>query len=336
MEHMSPPASGIELLPDPLLGRIFSAAGRGAGVSAACCCRFKRRAAPRRHPCRRALARASHPPLQDTIALVSKRWHDVFYSEPALWGELVLDAASLLWADQKGQSAHWFECKARLLQRIGGCVHQLVYSQMLEWPGGHVGLQRESVDMEQLAARRGSEWQLGSSVLACLSPASLQVLILKEAPLDAAAAAVLGGMSSLTQLQVDGDSDVPTSVAAALPSLPQLRQLILSGARMPQALPAALQHLAQLTALCCYASNGLPELTAVYSLTQLRELEWQEEQREVGMMRPDVHQLLARLPHLEHWSLGSWHGHGQHGLSKMQVNRPSFCCVCPAVWVWEL
>lgn len=286
-------------------------------MSAASCCRFKRLAALPPPPLRRAPARASHPPLQDTITLVSKRWHEVFYSEPALWGELVLDAASLLWADQKGQSAQWFECKARLLQRIGGCVQQLVYSQMLEWPGGQVGLQRETLDMQQLAARSGSEWQLGSSVLACLSPASLQSLILKDTPLDAAAAAVLVCMSGLTQLQVGGSDDVPSSVAAALAGLPQLRQLVLLGASMPQGLPAALPHLTQLTCLCCYASDSLPELTAIYSLTQLRELEWQEQRREVGTMRPDVQQLLARLPHLEHWSLGS--RAGLRGLGKMQV-----------------
>ncbi len=181
--------------------------------------------------------------MQPVLTLVSHRWHRVFYSEPALWWSLELTAESLDKVDVDSQAEEWFAAKASLLRRIGRFVQRLCYSQMLEddtYPGADDGI---SIDAEQVAADWGAEWQLGSSVLAHLSPATLQSLRLEWAPADAATAAALQRWSGLTQLQIRCRGNLPSSLPVALPSLPQLLSLELGASALPLGLPTVLQHL---------------------------------------------------------------------------------------------
>ena len=285
----------IESLPDPLLGRIFAAAGRQAGVShrspsaaaaagfaavsptsrrCRCCCRCWQLAAAKK-----ALLSSDvclHP-AQHTVTLVSRRWHHVFFSEPALWRELELAAKSLIVADEQGQAAQWFAAKARLLPRVGGFVQRLRY----QGPGWGFS----------------DDWQLNSSVLAHFSPSTLQSLHLEYAEVDAAAAEALQQFTGLTHLVADSGAN--SCLVAALPSLPQLQSLSLSDI-VPPGLPAALQQLIQLTELSCTAAGPLPDLSTLFLLTQLRKLDW-----EAGSLQVDVQQLLARLPQLESCSLAT-------------------------------
>jgi len=53
--------------------------------------------------------------LQAAITLVSRRWHRMFYSEPALWRSLELTADSLDKAYADGQAQQWFAARASLL-----------------------------------------------------------------------------------------------------------------------------------------------------------------------------------------------------------------------------
>ncbi|KAI7838717.1 hypothetical protein COHA_007513 [Chlorella ohadii] len=267
----------MESLPDQLLGRIFADAGTQAGAA---------------------------------VTLVSRRWHHVFYSELALWRSLELTAASLNEAAEAGQACQWFAAKASLLRRVGDFVQHLSLSQMLEEEsrGESDGI---VLDMQQLAAGISAEWRLSSSVLAHLSPSTLQSLRLEWATVDAAAAAAMERLTSLTQLQIDCRGALPGCVIAALPSLQQLLSLDLWCGHLPGQLSTALQHLTRLTSLTCDSRRALPELSAVLPLAQLRQLRWMEE-RQSGVMQADLQQLLARLPHLERWDLISCRGMGDH------------------------
>lgn len=269
------------------------------------------------------------PALQAAITLVSHRWHHVFYSEPALWRSLELSAASLDKAAEAGQAQQWFAIKANLLRRVGNFVQHLSFSQMLEEEsrGESDGI---VLDMQQLAAGIAAEWRLSSSVLAHLSPRTLQSLRLEWATVDAAAAAALERLTSLTQLQIDCRGALPGCLIAALPSLQQLLCLDLWCRHLPGQLSTALQHLTRLTSLTCDSRRPLPELSAVLPLTQLRQLRWMEE-RQSGVMQADLQQLLARLPQLERWDFISCRGMGDH--ASLEVRRAvskgggSCCCV---------
>ncbi|KAI7842034.1 hypothetical protein COHA_004235 [Chlorella ohadii] len=175
----------MESLPDPLLGKIFAAAGQQAGAS---------------------------------ISLVSCSWHHVFYSEPALWRYLELAAESLHRANEAGQVQQWCAAKAGLLRRVGTLVHHMSYTQQLWTERGDVYL-----DDKIPAAARGHDWQLSSSVLAHLSPAILQSLRLEAVECDPAAAEVLQRLTQLTSLYYDCSNALP-AVSILLP-LTRLRQL---------------------------------------------------------------------------------------------------------------
>ena len=63
-----------------------------------------------------------------------------------------------------------------------------------------------------------------------------------------------------------------------------------------------MRHLTQLTSLSCYIGGALPELSALFPLSRLRQLLWKEA-REAGPLQVDLQQLLARLPHLEGYKI---------------------------------
>ena len=237
----------------------------------------------------------------------------MFFSEPGLWRELLLNGASLFMV--LNEAREWFAAKARLLSRVGGFVQRLHYiaAQDCRCHGG------KACDIELEAAECGSDWQLGSSVLARLNPATLQTLQIEVTTMNAAAAAELQRLSGLAGLSVTCYSPVPSCVVAALPSLPQLQSLQLSGDSLPLGLPTALQQLTQLPHLHCatvgYHATRLPHLSAVFPLTRLRKLEW-EEHRQEGLLRVDVQQLLAHLPQLEHCAVC---GSGFYQAARMQV-----------------
>jgi len=319
----------METLPDPLLGRIFAAAAQEAGVSAggrvgvwvlvpagAAACR-----------CRRSLG--LHPPslfpraLQDVITLVSRRWHQVFYSEPELWHFLALTVESLDTAREVGQTRQWFAAKALLLRRIGGFVQHLRCSQLLVEDSHPDAYDGTLIDMQQLAADSGAEWQLGSSVLAHLSPATLQSLRLGWVLVDAGAAAALQRLSSLTQLWIECEDALPSRIVVALASLPWLLSLELSACDIPLGLPTALQHLTQLTCLVLDSCSPLPELSAVFALTQLRRLGWQE-MRQAGALHVDPQQLLAQLRQLQSLDIGSVQTEPTRGSLQVRVHSAAW------------
>ncbi len=275
--------------------------------------------------------------LQAAITLVSRRWHRMFYSEPALWRSLELTADSLDKAYADGQAQQWFAARASLLRRVGGFVQHLLYSEALE-DFYTQALDEEDTDedqdhglpnMQQLAADSGGEWQLGSSVLAHLSPASLQCLHLDWVAVDAAAAAALARFRSLTQLQINCSDEMPSCLLAALLSLPRLLRLELRcDVGLPTGLPTALQQLTQLTSLACSSYATLPQLSALLPLTQLRQLDWQDRGR-ASLLQVDLQPLLARLPYLESWDiLGILRGQeGMQVRSPIPIQVVSVACV---------
>lgn len=142
-------------------------------------------------------------------------------------------------------------------------------------------------------------------MLAHLSPGRLQLLHLFTEGVDAAAMKELRRFTRLTQLSIKCQRAMDGCVTAALPSLPQLQHLQLNGRSLPAGLPAALRHLSQLTRLSCRSREQLPGLSAVLALSRLRMLGTWEEERWDGMLQPDVHEMLARLQHLESWAFES-------------------------------
>ncbi len=272
-------------------------------AAARCCCT---------HLC------CSIPALQASITLVCRRWQQVFYSEPALWRSLELTAESLYDAHADGAAGQWFAAKALLLRRVGGLVRQLNYSQEPIPEEDD-----EYTPVEQVAAASNTDWRLSSSVLAHLSPASLQSLRLDWVPVDAVTAAQLPRFSSLTQLQLERCGDLPSCVLEALPSLQRLLCLSL-WCNIPAGLSTALQHLTQLTSLNCSSRSALPELSAVWPLTRLRQLDWHEAGQS-NILEVDLHQLLANLPQLQRWDIFVC----RYGQPSMQV-----CCLLVAVLGW--
>lgn len=65
-----------------------------------------------------------------------------------------------------------------------------------------------------------------------------------------------------------------------------------------------MRQLEQLTQLSCSSRSPLPDLSVVLPLSQLRKLFW-DEVRQDGVLRADLQQLFARLPHLKEWTLCS-------------------------------
>jgi len=142
-------------------------------------------------------------------------------------------------------------------------------------------------------------------VLAHLRPVTLQSLRMEWMPADAAAAVALGRLSSLTYLQIECCGCLPDSLLAALPSLRQLLCLKLSGTEAPAELPGTVRPLTRLTHFACRTTiEPLPPLSSLFQLTQLCRLEWMEG-RQAGMLRLNVQPLLARLPQLGSWRIGS-------------------------------
>lgn len=301
-ESPSSRCASIDALPDALFGRIFAHAGREAGVrpgvrvvvgTPAAAATATPLGADSMPPCR--------PSLQATITLVCRRWQDVFYSEPALWRELSLLAESLDEAEEAGQAAHWFAAKTCLLQRVGGFVQHLHYSELV----GTGGDEPEPLQVQQLAVRAGSSWRLSSSVLGQLSPASLQTLWLQGGPVDVAACFALQRFTGLLDLSIECCEPMPDCIALVLHSLPRVRQLSLIGGTQPAGLPEALRHLPQLTRLDVGSNAHLWDMSVLFPLTQLRAFGWQDQQPS-GKLRPDMQLLLAQLPCLESWSISSF------------------------------
>ncbi|PRW39140.1 kinase domain [Chlorella sorokiniana] len=290
------PCTSIASLPDSVLGRIFAVVGRRAGNS---------------------------------ITRVSHRWHRIFFSEPALWHQLALTADSLEHACDKRKAGQWFSCKAALLRRVGGFVQGLRYAELLkheeqEDPQDFIDFTMLGEAAEHYWATGG--WQLSRSVLAHLSPGTLQSLRLVLEGADAAAMKALRRFSSLTELSVKCLCDMDRCVTAVLPSLPQLQRLELIGRSLPAGLPAALRHLSNLTSLGCCSKEQLPGLSAVLALSTLRTLDAWAEERWDGTLQPDVQQMLARLPHLTSWAFESENKEDVRGILQVGSALLLDCC----------
>lgn len=292
-ESPSSRCASIDALPDALLGRIFARAGREAGVRPGVRVVVRTWCAP--PPLPPPHTRMPMPPavpLQAAITLVCCRWRDVFYSEPALWRELSVLAESLDEAEEAGQAAHWFAAKARLLQRVGGFVQHLHYSELV----GTGGDEPEPQEVQQLAARAGSSWRLSSSVLAQLSPASLQTVRLQGGAVEVAACFALQRFTGLLALSIECCGPMSDYTVPVLLSLPP---------SLPAGLPEALWHLPQLTRLDLDSNTPLWDVSVLFPLTQLRALGWQDQQPS-GRLRLDMQLLLAHLPCLESWDIRSF------------------------------
>lgn len=155
-------------------------------------------------------------------------------------------------------------------------------------------------------------------MLAHLSPAALSTLRLGWAPPapDAAAMAALARLNGLTRLHLERPL-LPPSTADVLPSLPQLQTLHLAPSCLPAGLLAAVVRLPALVDLSC-SCNTLPPLEALPALSQLTHLAWTEEKQPVGHVRPDVRCLLAQLPALQSWEIGSTRGSLWRGCMKVR------------------
>ena len=64
------------------------------------------------------------PASRPSTSLVSKRWNRLVFSEPALWRKLLIADAVLPLAalTEAADQKRWYDCKLRLLQRVGPLV----------------------------------------------------------------------------------------------------------------------------------------------------------------------------------------------------------------------
>lgn len=281
----------------------------------------------------------SLPPLQPTVTLVCKRWHTAFYSEAALWRDLELARRKLAAGACASNVRRFIGGKRALLRRVGALVQRLAYRETIE-TAVTASVLRPLDHRHPLCAAAASGLRLGADVLGRLGPAALTHLELQlcleveaeavaaltsltalqeltlgcpAAPLPPGAAEALGGLPQLRALHLTAAS-LPDGLPAALPA--QLRRLCLEAPSLPDGLVASLQGLAALTWLECRA-HELPDMLLLCALSQLRHLGWMEMQRPGdSLLRPPLQQLLAALPGLQSWTVGSTSGRG-HG--SMQV-----------------
>ncbi|KAI7836266.1 hypothetical protein COHA_009856 [Chlorella ohadii] len=301
-----PGGAPIDRLQSELLGRVFAAAGREAGP---------------------------------TVTLVCRRWHAAFFAEPALWSDLELARRKLAAGASVPNVQRFFGSKHALLRRVGASVQRLTYLERIETAIATVI--RPLDYRHQLCANAASGLRLGADVLARLSPAALTslelqlcleiepealaalasltglqelTLICPDLPLPPGAADVFSGLRQLRALSLTAGS-LPDGLLAAVPG--QLQRLSLDAPGMPDGLVASLQRLTALTGLECRA-HQLPAMRPLCTLTTLRHLGWLELQRPEGsLLRPPLQQMLAALPRLQSWTIGSTSGYG-YGSMKLE------------------
>ncbi|KAL4434466.1 hypothetical protein ABPG75_000907 [Micractinium tetrahymenae] len=227
--------SGIEPLPDALLGSILALAGLSEGP---------------------------------TITLVCKRWRRLFLEEGSLWnrfrlvpGRTVADAGS------------WLPCKLALLRRVAPLVRKLTVADGPAGPGawqldGSRGGSSSASRQPSLAAVLAECFPPPASGLVQL------VISCAAQALPASTAEAVGRMSRLQGLAIEGASLPPApALGALLGGLPALRALLLSSASAP--LPAGVvgtlvPHAARLTALeLSTTSAALPPAGTLDQLTGL-------------------------------------------------------------------
>ncbi len=355
-----PGGAPIDRLQSELLGRVFAAAGREAGVRGpaaaaaspppAPACGSSRFIAPCTQP-RPATLPAPHcltslaycpPPLQPTVTLVCRRWHVAFFAEPALWSDLELARRKLAAGASGPNVQRFFGSKHALLRRVGASVQRMTYLERIETAIATVI--RPLDYRHQLCANAASGLRLGADVLARLSPAALTslelqlcleiepealaalasltglqelTLICPDLPLPPGAADALSGLRQLRALSLTAGS-LPDGLLAAVPG--QLQRLSLDAPGMPDGLVASLQRLTALTGLECRA-HQLPAMRPLCTLSTLRHLSWLELQRPEGsLLRPPLQQLLAALPGLQSWTIGSTSGYG-YGSMKVRAGK---------------
>ncbi|PRW60737.1 S-phase kinase-associated [Chlorella sorokiniana] len=285
-----------ELLHEDLLGRVFAPLGRQAGPN---------------------------------ITLVCRRWRRAFYAEQSLWQELELARRKLAAGASPHKVQLWFGSKRALLRRAGPRVQRLAYLEHIETAVS--SCVRPLDHRHKLNAAASMGLRLGADVLAHLSPAGLTTLELQLCmELEADALAALARLTALQQLTIScTEVPLPPGAVEALACLPKLHTLQLTSASLPDGLPAAaprlrsltleapsfpdgllgeLPGLAALTSLECRA-HELPGLRPLCALSQLRHLAWLELQRPGGTMQLPLQLLLASLPGLQSWAIGSTDGY---------------------------
>lgn len=264
---------------------LSAAAGNGAGPPLSC-----------RAPL--LLRRAS-------LTLVSRRWHEAFYTEPSLWRTFRLAPSRI-----EGMGAAALHAKLALLRRVAALVEEM-----------------EVRDSTETDNRRLTRWNLvggnGSppltSFLTLLVPGQLLALSIECAAYMLPAA--LWPPGQFTQLQSLNltTAHMADNPAAYLAHLPQLCDLSLKGAMLGGGTVEAAAHCSRLTSLRLAAyllastPQQLQQLSRLASLVHLSLLEddiWYgrleqaavQQARLRGPMRPPPP---AAFPALQTYSLSS-------------------------------
>ena len=274
------------------------------------------------------------------ITLVCRRWHSVFYAEKALWREVEVARHNLHPNAAERKVLPWFASKRALLRNVGPRVQRLVYLEAIEKP---LGVSIRSMDhRHEQCASMGTGFRLASDVLGSLSPQGLTSLELRLCmELEPEAVQALEGLTALQQLTLScTKAPLPPGMVGTLSRMRTLRALQLTAASLPASLPAAasrlqqltldahslpasllagLQGLTALTRLECRASR-LPSMQLLCALSQLRHLGWLERERTGGeLLRLPLQLLLACLPGLQAWTIGSTDGYGGSCLEVRRV-----------------
>lgn len=186
-------------------------------------CRYvpSRQGPDERWGARKTAAAAAPAARRPALLLVCRRWHDVFWTEPALWQHLEIRAPSLPgYPRDLEREARWLADRRRLLERVVPLLRTVVF---------HDGGPTTPFGPVQLA-----------SLLPILAAApALERLERLTHRLTEADVAALEGCTQLTALSVDSFSlpllprRQPTAVRLALlpAKLPALRSLVREGER---------------------------------------------------------------------------------------------------------
>ena len=207
------------------------------------------------------------------MALVSKRWQSLFFSEPGLWRSLSLQPGAL--TSQRATPLAWYASKTWLLRRITGLVTTVDV--------------QDSRSIIECLSDSGPPGSLAlPDLLWLLQPGVLRgVAIQHSGELPAAVAAVLPRFPQLTSLTLHCQH-LPTNTPGIVSRLGQLRSLCWRGSSVSYLLMDSILHLQHLTSLELSSAFMLPHTQSLTQLPQLQHLELRSGELCGGFMQPPM------------------------------------------------
>lgn len=234
-----------------------------------------------------------HTCCSPAVTLVSHAWHDVFYSEPALWGAFRLGrfATPPLSNVPAWRHTEWLAAKLGLLRRVAPLV---------------TAVEIHELDRLQAAAASSSLPGWVEELLSLPYPDALRQLELTSwsavGPAAGLPPALLARFSNMRSLTLQRCGSIDASMLAAVCSLRKLTALAMAGSLPPQLFPDVAEQLPQLQSLVIHNYQPMPHAARLTRLTGLQHLVLRERLDRGFCLQPPAP---AQLPRLQTYAMTS-------------------------------